>query len=240
VAILPYIEQQGLFNAYQGFKTGSNSAGAAQYSSTVNNTVTTTPIPALRCPSDSSGANGVATNQVNRTRHNYVVNGGNTNRMQDDPSRGNPYQGVTFGGAPFVRNGRTTANPRGQIVRFKDVVDGLSKTLMASETLLGANDGSNSDLRGFTWWGPGAMFHGLYQPNSATPDQLQFAAYCVTQPAQGLPCIQDNEVVFAARSRHRGGVIAGMCDGSITFMEESIAVNPWRAFSTTRAGDLSQ
>ncbi|MFM9024524.1 MAG: DUF1559 domain-containing protein [Planctomycetaceae bacterium] len=245
VAILPYIEEQGLFNQYQGFKTGTTaSGGAAQYSSTINNAVTQTAIPALRCPSDSAGANGKAPTEGNRTKHNYVVNAGNTNRMQDDPSgRGSPLNGVIFGGAPFVRDGKSSV-PRAQtrpLVRFKDVPDGLSKTLMASETILGINTDTASDLRGFTWWGPGAVFHGHYQPNTTQPDGFQFAQYCNNQPTQGVPCVAPvGDVQLSARSRHRGGVIAGMCDGSITFVEEGIALNPWRAMSTTRAGDATQ
>jgi prepilin-type N-terminal cleavage/methylation domain-containing protein len=240
VAILPYIEQQTLFNQYQGWKTGTTpTGGIAQYSSAGNLVVTQTVIAGLRCPSDNAGSNGVATAQGNRTKHNYVVNAGNTNRMQEDPSRGNPYLGVVFGGAPFVRDGRSTRSPTRPIVRFKDIPDGLSKTLMASEILLGSNDATLSDLRGFTWWGPGAVFNGLYQPNTTQADQLQLS-YCVNQPTQGLPCIQDSEYVMTARSRHRGGVIAGMCDGSIAFIEEGVALPAWRALSTSRAGDLTQ
>ena len=239
VAILPYIEQQTLFNQYQGFKTGTSAAAAnSVYNAPVNTTVTQSVIAALRCPSDNAGSNGVATAQGNRTKHNYVVNAGNTNRMQED-SRGNPYMGVTFGGAPFVRDGRSTRAPTRPIVRFKDIPDGLSKTLMAAEILLGSNDGTRSDLRGFTWWGPGAVFNGLYQPNTTQSDQLQLS-YCVDQPTQGLPCIQDSEYVMTARSRHKGGVIAGMCDASIAFVEDGIALPAWRAMSTSRAGDLTQ
>jgi len=237
VAILPYIEQQTLFNAYQGWKTGTTSSGAiAQYSSAVNDTVTRTVIAGLRCPSDNADSSGVATAQGNRTKHSYVVNAGNTNRLQGDNS---PYLGVTFGGAPFIRNGRSTRAPTRPIVRFKDIPDGLSKTLMVSEILLGSNDGANSDLRGFTWWGPGAVFNGFYQPNTSSNDQLQLN-YCVNQPTQGLPCQTDSDYVMTARSRHRGGVIAGMCDASITLVEEGISLPAWRAMSTSQAGDLAQ
>ena len=237
VAILPFIEQQSLFNAYQGFKTGTTSAGGiAQYSSAVNNAVTQSVISELRCPSDNSSSNGVATAQGNRTKHSYVVNAGNTNRLQDENS---PYMGVTFGGAPFIRNGRSTRAPTRPIVRFKNISDGLSKTFMVSEILMGSNDGANSDLRGFTWWGPGAVFNGFYQPNTSSNDQLQLS-YCVNQPTQGLPCQTDSDYVMTARSRHIGGVVAGMCDASITFVDDAVDLAAWRAMSTSQAGDLSR
>jgi hypothetical protein len=37
-----------------------------------------------------------------------------------------------------------------------------------------------------------------------------------------------------------GGVIAGMCDGSITFVEDAIDLATWRAMSTSQAGDLAR
>ncbi len=248
VAVLPYIEQVDLFNLYQGFKTGFRADGTPRkYSAAVNNTLTRAVISGLRCPSDSAGTNGVATAESNRSRHNYVVNAGNTNRKQDVPNAGTPLNGVRFAGAPFIRWGRATQSPdprdqRRPVVRFKDVTDGLAKTLMASETIMGPNTGSTaSDLRGFTWWGPGAVFHGHYQPNTTQPDAFQQTRYCNDQPLQGLPCFApEAEVQLAARSRHRGGVLAGLCDGSVTFIEEGVALNAWRALSTTQGGESAQ
>ena len=242
VGVLPYIEEVQLFNSYVGYKTGVTATGArAQYGDAVNLPTTTAVIAALRCPSDVVGGNGIAPNHGNRTKHNYVVNAGNTNRMQDATPRGTPLNGVQFGGAPFVRNGRSATNPSGQVVRFKDVIDGLSKTIMASETLVGVNKANNQgDLRGFTWWGPGAVFHGFYQPNTTLPDSFQFASDCNTLPQQGLPCLAPSgDVQLAARSRHPGGVVVGNCDGSIRFIEDGIDLPAWRALSTTRFSDTA-
>ncbi len=244
VGILPYLEETALYDAYQGYKSGVTTAGAAaQYGNTVNLTTTTSVIASLRCPSDAGGENGIAPNYSSRTKHNYVVNGGNTNRMQDFPGRGTPLNGVLFGGAPFIRNGRSPSNPNGKVVGFKDIKDGLSKTLMASETILGINKSSpvQADLRGFTWWGPGAVFHGYYQPNTSQPDSFQWASDCNNLPNQGLPCVAPmGDVQLAARSRHPGGVTVGMCDGSIRFVNDDISLANWRAMSTAKFGDIEQ
>jgi prepilin-type N-terminal cleavage/methylation domain-containing protein len=220
LAVLPYIEQDNLFRGYAGFMTGP-----LTYSSAPNTTnVTQRFVKTLQCPSDPNGANNTAPNFANISKHNYVVNAGNTVRLQGT------FSGVTFGGAPFLRNGVTT--------RMTDMADGTSNTLLVSETLTGINSGSVNDLRGFTWWGPGAVFMGFNGPNSPSPDFHQFASYCNNQPAQGLPCAVNSNVQLAARSRHTGGVNAANGDGSVRFYANSIAIATWRALSTSQGGEV--
>jgi prepilin-type N-terminal cleavage/methylation domain-containing protein/prepilin-type processing-associated H-X9-DG protein len=233
VAVLPYIEQKSLFDLYQGFKIGPTAYGSA-----ANRAVTTAVVPPMLCPSDVAGDNARAPNFSNITKHNYVANAGNTNRMQEASPRGTPLNGINFGGAPFVRNGRSTVAVDRPRIKFGNITDGLSKTLMVSETIIGVNkSATESDLRGFTWWGPGAVFHGYYQPNTTQPDQFQFSSYCNNLPEQGLPCIQSSEIQLAARSRHRGGVNAAMCDASVRFFGDDVDLAAWRAISTTQSGE---
>ena len=92
-------------------------------------------------------------------------------------------------------------------------------------------------MRGFTWWGPGAVFHGFNTPNSPSPDFHQFASYCNNLPQQGLPCAVNTNVQLAARSRHSGGVNAAMCDASVRFFTDSVSQTSWRAFSTAMGGE---
>jgi prepilin-type N-terminal cleavage/methylation domain-containing protein/prepilin-type processing-associated H-X9-DG protein len=220
VAILPFIEQESLFKLYTGFKTGPTTYGTAP--NTTN--VTTKFIKTLQCASDASSGNNVAPNFSNMTKHNYVVNAGNTVRLQAT------FNGVTFGGAPFLRNGG--------VRKLTDILDGTSNTLMASETIVGVNPSATStDMRGFTWWGPGAVFHGFNTPNSPSPDFHQFPSYCNNLPQQGLPCAVNTNVQLAARSRHSGGVNAAMCDASVRFFTNSVSQTSWRAFSTAIGGE---
>jgi prepilin-type N-terminal cleavage/methylation domain-containing protein/prepilin-type processing-associated H-X9-DG protein len=235
VGILPYIEQTNLSLNYQGYKTGRSpdTAAAVGYGHIINRPVTTTVIPTLLCPSDGESTT-FAPNFSNITKHNYVVNAGNTNRMQGQTPRGSPLNGVVFGGAPFIRNGRNSFNnAQGAFVKFGQITDGLSNTLMASELIRG----EGTDLRGFTWWGPGAVFHAFNQPNSPSPDQFQFASYCNNLPVKGLPCIQAAEHQAAARSRHGGGVNVTLCDASVRFVSNTINIATWRALSTSQGGE---
>lgn len=235
VGILPFIEQNNLYRLYQGYMTGRGPGTlVTSYSHVNNRPVTTSIIPTFLCPSDGETSN-FAPNFSNITKHNYVVNAGNTNRMQGQTPRGSPLNGVIFGGAPFIRNGKNLFNnPNGTVIKFSSITDGLSNTLMASELIRG----ETTDLRGFTWWGPGAVFHAFNQPNSPSPDQFQFASYCVNLPQKGLPCIQAAEHQAAARSRHAGGVNAVLCDGSVRFFTNNINLATWRAYSTSQGGEI--
>ena len=67
--------------------------------------------------------------------------------------------------------------PPEDIVKFKEISDGLSKTLMFSETV----QGRDGDLRGFTWWGWSAGFETFASPNGSEPDLLQQLQYCRTR-----------------------------------------------------------
>jgi prepilin-type N-terminal cleavage/methylation domain-containing protein/prepilin-type processing-associated H-X9-DG protein len=235
VGILPFIEQDILFRQYQGYRTGRGPGTlVTNYSHVNNRPVTTAIIPTLLCPSDGDTTN-FAPNFSNISKHNYVVNAGNTNRMQGQTPRGTPLNGVVFGGAPFIRNGKNTFNNvNGTVIKFSSITDGLSNTLMVSELIRGVD----TDLRGFTWWGPGAVFHAFNQPNSPSPDQFQFASYCRNLPERGLPCIQAAEHQTAARSRHNGGVNVTLCDGSVTYISNNINLGTWRALSTSQGSEI--
>jgi hypothetical protein len=119
-------------------------------------------------------------------------------------------------------------------VKLTDFQDGTSNTMMASETVQGVG----SDLRGFTWWAPGAQFTSVLPPNTSSPDIVTQS--CNNQPARNLPCVNNGGAwnIQAARSRHTGGVSAGMGDGSVRFVPNSIDINVWRAMSTTQGGEV--
>jgi len=116
VPILPYMEQQAMFNFYVNF--GGNDSGGGtpapvdatrRYNSGVNGAnVTNKSLSSFTCPSDPGPMawNGGAT-----TMHNYVLNAGNTNLYQvstpvgctggNTMGTGATAGCVTFGGAPF-------------------------------------------------------------------------------------------------------------------------------------------
>jgi prepilin-type processing-associated H-X9-DG protein len=142
--------------------------------------------------------------------------------------------GVVFGAAPFTISGWDGVNAK--CYGFRHISDGLSGTLMLSETVQGKY-GVGNDLRGFSWWGYAAGFETQLAPNSEAPDVMQSAGYCDNSVPSNPPCIgphsASNPMTMAARSRHNGGVQAAMCDGSVNFVSDQIAIEVWRALSTS-------
>jgi len=120
-----------------------------------------------------------------------------------------------------------------KLVRLKEITDGLSSTLMASENI----QGLGGDLRGLIWWGHAAGFLTFYPPNASQADVLAYATGCVQE--DNPPCLNQKPTAVrpssrAARGRHPNGVQTARCDGSVTFVSDDIDINIWRALSTTQ------
>jgi prepilin-type processing-associated H-X9-DG protein len=223
--ILPYLEQTSMFEQYVNLD-GWDATGPRYGGSPNVQNVTSKRINSLTCPSDTPNApiSTTVSGQVYAiTSHNYVANYGNTNNYSVDITT--PVT-LKFGGAPFGWKPKLWP-------RMADILDGTSNTLMASETC----QGIGSDLRGFSWWAPGAQFTTVFPPNSSSQDIV--TQNCNNQPRMNLPC-RDNGGqwnIIAARSRHPGGVNAALCDASVRFVQQNISINTWRAFSTSKGGE---
>ena len=227
--VLPYLEQQHLYELWGDFRVTSH------YFSPANTEVSTARIPTLTCPSDRSRMTDLA--GYNITHHNYAVNYGNTGYFSQQTGPAASVGDVTFAGAPFAMKGGGSPFIRPETFSFSDILDGLSNTLMLAEVIQGHTTGGIYDLRGFTWWGPGSGFTTLRGPNSNLPDIMVQSNYCNNTPPNP-PC--DPNVMStpnrpannAARSRHAGGVNVALCDGSIRFVTDTVDIPTWRALST--------
>jgi prepilin-type N-terminal cleavage/methylation domain-containing protein len=179
------------------------------------------------CPSDTEGVDQTS-DRYQRRRANYVVNFGNSTYTQ------NP---EPLGLAPFsFANGNKTT-PRK--TDFGDVTDGTSTTLLMSE-LLKARTPLDRDWRGDIMNDEGVFrFHTRVTPNSTVPDIIEDNFYTPTgdptMPAVGGP---EGAQVAAARSRHIGGVNAALCDASVRFFNDSIALNVWGAYGSMNGGEV--
>jgi prepilin-type N-terminal cleavage/methylation domain-containing protein len=230
--VLPYVEQQPLYNAYNQLGDSRNDSalsGLLGYMGSANLTVTQTRLSSFTCPSDSPNA---PLSEV--TSHNYACNFGNTDTAQD-PMIG----GVSFGGAPFTNIGADPTMKGQRTVGFAQFLDGIGNTLLAAEVV----QGQGVDLRGFSWYGPSSVFTSFLGPDSKGPDILENPSYCVYPYGANPPCVSTATpgtlpAMMATRSRHTGGVDVVLGDGSVKFIKDSVALPVWRALSTIRGGEV--
>lgn len=224
VGIMPYIEQANLYSKYEFNRKYGIPVDDARYNHSVNLPVTRMRISVLTCPSDTPNA---PFSQI--TSHNYAVNFGNTGYAQQAN-----LNGVVFQKSPFPLSGQNTP---ARNAGFRDITDGTSSTFLVAEVL----QGRASDLRGFSWWGDATEFTTYLPPNSSAPDRIYTAGFCNNLPIQNLPCAVStgtDPTMFAARSRHEGGVQVSLCDGSSRFVSENIDLNTYRALSTAQGGEV--
>ncbi len=254
IPILLFVEQDNLGKIYVNF--GGLDTSGPRYGQGVNVTVTSTRLKTFTCPSDEPQVRPFN----NTTKHNYVLNAGNTTFYQVPLPLGCTVgrPGCTpFGGAPF--NWYTNSDlvwdstvpwdvppPRGpdpkdgkmgQPVKIAEIIDGTSNTLMASEAI----QGRGNDLRGYTWWGGAAGFTTYIGPNSLEQD-VTTGGGCVPLTSPRMPCTTistpSRPRLMGARSLHPGGLNTALCDGSVRFVRDTIGIDLWRALSTSRGGEV--
>jgi prepilin-type N-terminal cleavage/methylation domain-containing protein/prepilin-type processing-associated H-X9-DG protein len=266
MVILPYIEQDNMWNRYVNYDgsdvvgvPAGNTTGWRYGAGTNPANVTSQRVKTYTCPSDTPSAPlsvSATGGTFNLTTHNYGVNYGNTNMY------GTTISGVAFGGAPFraypsgwlsdtaMQSFYGWAQPDSdKLVKYQQhgaagqpqqaipaIADGSSNTLMMAEMI----QGQGGDLRGFIWWGNSSGFTTFNLPNSNAPDELT-GGVC-NQAATRAPCVALNSQSFpkmsSARSWHTGGVNVVFCDGHVTFVSNNIALATWRAMGTSQGGEV--
>jgi len=246
VSVMPYVEQQGLYNAWNA--SGHNVWTPPEvydlpfrYGGAANLTVTSTRVNAYYCPTDGGNLNLVGGAGWPVTSQNYVANFGSTSSTQEANLNGVPFLGAPFTdmGSPIFSDFGYTNSPASgfAVVAFNKITDGLSGTMLTSEVLVG----QGFDLRGFSWWFGGSSFNTYLAPNSTFPDVMQDQGYCNYPFQSNPPCVGATSILAvttAARSKHPGGVNVGMADGSVRFLKNSINLSTWRALSTTQGNEV--
>jgi len=250
VFILPYTEQNPLFNSWNQGSSSTDPGGILTYGSPPNTTVSRNRLASQTCPSDTPDAL-----YGTMPMYNYAANFGNTSLAQHLNAVPDPFNSskfLIFGGSPFADvsyAGSAGWRAAGGVFGLQHITDGSSNTLMCSEVVQGQGSAAGvtvngvtglTDIRGFTIWGDGCSFETAIGPNSTYPDVIYQSTHCAYPYAQNPPCILGNNNMnwFGSRSRHPGGVNSVMVDGHVQFIKNSIAINIWRALGTTQGGEI--
>jgi prepilin-type N-terminal cleavage/methylation domain-containing protein/prepilin-type processing-associated H-X9-DG protein len=220
--VWPYVEMDNLAKQYNynvGFWQAPNGGPT---SSTTN--LVCAQVKTYFCPSDRPSPAYWEGDPYYRSRGSYAVNWGNAT----DPGAAN-----TQTWAPFsYSDGSTTPRP----VRFTDITDGMSSTLLMSERLMAPTD-TDQDTRGDIVNNDRGCFEfmTINPPNSKNPDViLNYGSPNTTDPL--MPWTVSGNPNSAARSRHIGGVNAGLCDGSVQFFSNNITPSTWSAMGPINDG----
>ena len=242
--VLPYIEQNNLFNQID-FSVGLRlTGGIAGPTANIqrNRDVAQTPIPTFLCPSDGQHENGrmnrrsdappgldtfAVTNYKACAGRNWAYGIYNHPNTLGGRNGGNA-DGLNAGNGVLSSNQENT-NP---ITRMRDVTDGTSNTFFIGEAL--------PILSQWTWW---------YNPNAATATTaipLNFALR--RRPPYntcGLPagnfarladCDWGNNYSF--NSRHTGGGNFGLGDGSVRFVSDGVDTEVYRGSASISSGEV--
>jgi hypothetical protein len=181
-------------------------------------------VPYYYCPSEKSGFDQDSpASTYQRRRGNYVINWGAVLYDTAPPPSGS---------APFahVNGNRTTPDK----VSFANILDGTSNTMALSEYLR-ATSRDDNDWRGDIHNDDGVFkFMTLTTPNTSAADVVNWA---IPNADPAMPVTTAGQQFNAARSRHPGGVVVGMCDGSTHYVTNHISLRIWQYLGTRNGGE---
>jgi len=235
VRILPFMEQTNLYDQIDHSLIPGDSGD--------NIPIRKMKIAAYRCPSDQGKTEDFfnrrygPTNYVGCLGSSLAIHGDGGNRTDT------PLGARTFTAQVIQNNGQQkgvfSSNSH---TRIADVTDGTSNTMIASETIVGAdiiknNEGTLSTCivsgteiiakkRGFSWF-KGQMhtwpYNTIKTPNPDRADCAHGGNY------------QGN---VAARSLHPAGVQVTLCDGSVRFVSDTINDDVWKNLGDKTDGNV--
>jgi prepilin-type N-terminal cleavage/methylation domain-containing protein/prepilin-type processing-associated H-X9-DG protein len=241
--LLSFIEQTALFNATNFM---------VPYSYPHNWTTETTVMNAFLCPSDGNIPSGTSTlNGVSR-QVGYVSYPNNIGTFAQN-------NGGRLDGPAYILGVSTM----GGTVSVSSISDGLSNTVIFSETLRGRGDNNPGRYQIYT----------STSPNTSATPLATLASSCLAAPntpiaynAVGSAWLDDNcgkggcyshimtpnkkscwfsnatlsknWTMLDASSNHSGGVNVALLDGSVKFIKDAVSQQTWWALATISAGEV--
>jgi prepilin-type N-terminal cleavage/methylation domain-containing protein/prepilin-type processing-associated H-X9-DG protein len=250
VMLMPYMEQQSLYNAMNFAWT--NNAGNPSNAS--NTTAMRTTVANLSCPSDIdrlTNADG---------HNNYMMNVGST---------GDDFEYAIMQTDSFTGVGVKIGSGGPQVCRISAILDGTSNTAAFSEIVKGIGtspvfdstrpSSSEVSVTGGSTNNPQGDYN-LCTANPPSPTNVSFngnvhgaqwysggpgwGGYNHVMPPNGYSCSllrggNNADQVITASSRHPGGVNVLFADGSTRYVKSTVNLPVWWALGTKANGELT-
>jgi prepilin-type N-terminal cleavage/methylation domain-containing protein/prepilin-type processing-associated H-X9-DG protein len=265
VRLLPYMEQQTAFNAWNTANGARWADNVAMDPGLIQATVLTMQISSFLCPSDTAPGSS-STYTING--QNKLVQAGNypsnvgMNRYINGGAVGLNWQ---MNGPGYILS--TWDGIGNRMISINSFTDGTSNTIVFSEWVKGPAALPGKNGMGMVYYFPGKLASGAY------PTDLQFAQSCAstlgttsnqawgwkgewwayggtmiyshTNLPNRLACQyqdQNNDsratiTAINASSNHPGGVNCLAMDGSVKFIKSSVGFQPWYALATPDGGE---
>lgn len=223
-SILPFLEQNTLYDAVQGPDGMGNELGSTTSGKPL--VVRATIVPVFWCPSQPDVSNGAQKGGYQPSNYNgnmgTRIGNGNDDcictgvaTLQDMMT--NPWGCMNGNGIFYVRSK----------TRFADVIDGLSNTIFVSEV----PDSGGDAMGGFSAGADRkAIFSGGADSNPPTEMSEFLIAAETNDPING-------GAEEAAGSWHPGGAHFLLGDGSVRFLSENMDMRIYRGISTRAEGE---
>jgi prepilin-type N-terminal cleavage/methylation domain-containing protein/prepilin-type processing-associated H-X9-DG protein len=242
VYLLPYLEQDNLYQGWDFVNPLNNTNGGASAK-------TATVLSVLLCPSDTIPQNPITSGGLVYALTSY---GGNGGTRSYDP------QLATNDGVFFVIGPGSQTAPNTSAVRIADVTDGLSNTLLFGErshldpnhdsfvAALGSGSGQMLSPMGTVgWW---ASSGGRLAAGDVTLSAFVPINYRVPQPyangaAMNPPATDATSYAYysdrrlcAFGSNHPGGANCCLADGSVRFLPDSLPLTTLQQLAVRNDG----
>ena len=226
VQILPYLDQAPLYNQWNFNDPLANES-----------TNTQIVLPVLVCPSDIIQQNPYV--KPSGVKYGMSSYGGNGGKQSHPPT-------ATTGDGMFAGVGPATGVPAYSVLRIRDVIDGLSNTLLFGERshvdqIFDSFASSGGGMNPITAWGQWAASGGQYALSDVTLSS--WAPINYDYPAGGGSGSFDTQPETINRincfgSMHVGGGNFCMADGSVRFISENINQTTLVSLSTRGGGEV--
>ncbi len=232
VNLLPFLDQQPLFNRWNFADPLDNTVGSTANTSYV--------FAALVCPSDVIAQNPVQSGDRWYGIASYGGNGG---------SQSHPPSSLTSDG---VFHATGPAAPSFRQVRTAEVTDGLSNTLFFGERNHIDRNYDTFAAAGWTiepmwmwgWWAPSGGNYGLSDVTMSSFSPINYKLPFSFANKDGSVGSQADFAIYDARrvcswgSQHPGGATFAMADGSARFIQETVSADVLRSLGTRAGGEV--